>query len=100
VLRLYRAYELKRWELPEVFALRDRLARRAGLARPPKLYLIPSRMLNAFAVGRPDDAVIALTDGLVRSMTLREIAGCWPTRPATSATTICGSWGWPIWSAG
>jgi heat shock protein HtpX len=75
VLRLYRAYELKRWELPEVFALRDRLAQRAGLARPPKLYLIPSRMLNAFAVGRPDDAVIALTDGLVRSMTLREIAG-------------------------
>ncbi len=32
-------------------------------------------MLNGFAVGRPGDAVIALTDGLLRSMTLREIAG-------------------------
>jgi Zn-dependent protease with chaperone function len=32
-------------------------------------------MLNAFAVGRPDDAVIALTDGLLRNLTLRELAG-------------------------
>jgi heat shock protein HtpX len=32
-------------------------------------------MLNGFAVGRPGDAVIALTDGLLRSMTLRELAG-------------------------
>ena len=53
----------------------DRLAGRAGLRRRPRLYYVPSRLLNAFAVGRPDDAVIALTDGLLRSMRLRELAG-------------------------
>jgi heat shock protein HtpX len=75
VLRLYRARELVPPELPDVFAVLDRLARRAGLADRPKLYYIPSRMLNAFAVGQRDDAVIALTDGMLRSLTLRELAG-------------------------
>jgi heat shock protein HtpX len=75
VLRLYRARELVPTELPEVFAVLDRLARRAGLERRPKLYYIPSRMLNAFAVGQRQDAVIALTDGMLRNLTLRELAG-------------------------
>jgi heat shock protein HtpX len=75
VLRLYRARELTPPELPEVFAVLDRLAERAGLRRRPKLYYIPSRMLNAFAVGERDDVVIALTDGMLRSLTLRELAG-------------------------
>jgi heat shock protein HtpX len=75
VLRLYRARELVPPELPDVFAVLDRLARRAGLADRPKLYYIPSRMLNAFAVGQREDAVIALTDGMLRSLTLRELAG-------------------------
>lgn len=75
VLRLYRARELTPLELPQVFALLDRLTQRAGLRRRPKLYYIPSRMLNAFAVGERDDAVIALTDGMLRSLSLRELAG-------------------------
>jgi heat shock protein HtpX len=75
VLRLYQARELTPPELPEVFAVLDRLAVRAGLRQRPKLYYIPSRMLNAFAVGSRDDAVIALTDGMLRSLTLRELAG-------------------------
>jgi heat shock protein HtpX len=75
VLRLYRARELTPPELPEVFAVLDRLTRRAGLRQRPKLYYVPSRMLNAFAVGPRDDAVIALTDGMLRSLSLRELAG-------------------------
>jgi heat shock protein HtpX len=75
VLRLYRARELAPPELPEVFAVLDRLAGRAGLRHRPKLYYIPSRMLNAFAVGERDDAVIALTDGMLRTLSLRELAG-------------------------
>ena len=53
----------------------DRLAARAGLRHRPRLYYIPSRMLNAFAVGERDDAVIALTDGMLRTLSLRELAG-------------------------
>jgi heat shock protein HtpX len=75
VLRLYRARELTPPELPELFAVLDRLTQRAGLRRRPRLYYVPSRMLNAFAVGERDDAVIALTDGMLRSLTLRELAG-------------------------
>jgi heat shock protein HtpX len=75
VLRLYRARELTPPELPDVFAVLDRLTQRAGLRHRPRLYYIPSRMLNAFAVGGRDDAVIALTDGMLRSLSLRELAG-------------------------
>jgi heat shock protein HtpX len=32
-------------------------------------------MLNAFAVGAPNQAAIAVTDGLLRNLTLREVAG-------------------------
>jgi heat shock protein HtpX len=75
VLRLYRARELTPQQLPDVFAVLDRLTERAGLGRRPKLYYIPSQMLNAFTVGQRDDAVIALTDGILRRLSLRELAG-------------------------
>jgi heat shock protein HtpX len=75
VLRLYRAHEIAPRELPGVLAVVQRLAGRAGLKRAPRLYYVPSSMLNAFAVGRPDDAVIALTDGMLRTLSPRELAG-------------------------
>lgn len=75
VLRLYRARELKRHELPQVFAVLDRLTERADLPEQPRLYYIPSRILNAFAVGQQHDSVIALTDGLLRSLNKRELTG-------------------------
>ena len=74
-LRLYGARPIHPAELPAVFDLLARIARRAGLPQPPRLYHIPSRMLNAFAVGRPGDAAVAVTDGLLRQLTLRELAG-------------------------
>jgi len=47
----------------------------AGLPQVPALYYVPSRMLNAFAVGQSEEVAIALTDGLLRHLTLRELAG-------------------------
>lgn len=75
VLRMYRAREIGPYDLPEVVRVLDILAQRAGLERRPRLYYIPSAMLNAFAVGTRDDAVIAVTDGMLRALTLREFAG-------------------------
>jgi heat shock protein HtpX len=72
---MYRAREIGRRDLPEVLQVLNTLAHRAGLERVPRLYYVPSTMLNAFAVGGRDDAVIALTDGMLRALTLREIAG-------------------------
>ena len=48
------------------------ISKRLGLPQPPRLYYIPSRMLNAFAVGHRDEAAIAVTNGLLRGLTLRE----------------------------
>lgn len=75
VLRLYKAQQLHRRQAPELFDIVDELARRADLPRAPQLYYVPSAMMNAFAVGRRDDAAITVTDGLVRGLDLRQLAG-------------------------
>jgi len=75
VLRMYRAKRLSPEQLPEVFQVIEHLARRAGLEQTPALYYVPSAMMNAFAVGKRDDAVIGVTDGLLRALNLRELTG-------------------------
>jgi heat shock protein HtpX len=75
VLKMYRAQQLPPGTLPEVQRILWLIAGRAGLPAVPRLYYVPTSMLNAFAVGRPPDAAIAVTDGLLRALSLREIAG-------------------------
>lgn len=59
----------------QLSSLIDVLAWRAGLVRRPDLYLIPSMTLYAFAAGTPARPAIAISEGLVRQLTLRELAG-------------------------
>ena len=75
VLRLYRARPLRPEEFPEGFRLLSELAVRADLPTMPRLYYVPSRMMNAFAVGNAAQSAICVTDGLVRGLTLRQFAG-------------------------
>lgn len=75
VMRLYRARPVDPQTGDQLLALTGELAGRADLAVPPRLFVIPSTALNAFAVGTPDRSAIALTEGLLRRLTLREIAG-------------------------
>ena len=75
VLRMYRAVPLTVAAAPELHGLVGTLARRAGLPRTPRLYYVPSSMLNAFAVGRRDDAAIGVTDALLRQLSGRQITG-------------------------
>ncbi|MDP6706369.1 MAG: zinc metalloprotease HtpX [Alphaproteobacteria bacterium] len=75
LLRLYRARPLHPTEFPAGYELLQGLARRAGLAAPPRLYYLPSATVNAFTIGGRSDAAIAVTDGLFRVLTLRELAG-------------------------
>lgn len=75
VLRLYRARALEPSEAPDLHRVVAMLAARAELPAVPQLYYLPSQLMNAFAVGTPDNAAIAVTDGLVRSLTLRQLAG-------------------------
>jgi heat shock protein HtpX len=60
--------------LQQAEALAAVLAQRAGLARAPVLYVIPSTLLSVFSLGTPDRSAIAVTEGLLRRLTMREIA--------------------------
>jgi heat shock protein HtpX len=53
----------------------DVLSDRAELPSPPPVYVIPSMTLNAFATGSREKAVIGVTEGLLRRLTLNELAG-------------------------
>jgi heat shock protein HtpX len=75
VLRLYRARALDPSEAPELHQVVRELAARAELPGVPQLYYVPSQIMNAFAVGSPENAAIAVTHGLVRNLTLRQLAG-------------------------
>ncbi|MFZ5557068.1 MAG: zinc metalloprotease HtpX [Pseudomonadota bacterium] len=74
-LALYRARPLLPQEAPGLWRAVEELAARAGLPAVPKLHYMPSGVVNAFTVGNPVRSAIVLTDGLLRTLTLREIAG-------------------------
>lgn len=60
---------------PELWSMLDELSARAGLPRRPVLYYLPSPAANAFTVGGRGAAAVALTDGLLRRLAPRELAG-------------------------
>lgn len=75
LMRLSGAVPLDPRVAPELYRLVGALGRRAGLPRVPRLYWVPRGLLNAFAVGEPDEAGIAVTEGLLRTLTPRELTG-------------------------
>lgn len=75
VMHLFRARPLGPRDSPQLIAILETLSDRAGLPTVPRLNLIPSPTLNAFAVGKPADAAIALSAGLLDKLGLREISG-------------------------
>ncbi len=75
VLRLFKARAIAEHEAPELFRIVAILAQRADLPAVPKLYYVASSNMNAFAVGRPEDSAITVTDGLVRALDLRQLTG-------------------------
>jgi heat shock protein HtpX len=74
-LRLYRARPLSASAAPDLWHALEVLAWRAGLPATPIPHYLPSALLNAFAVGNRRRSAIALTDGLLRSLSGRELAG-------------------------
>lgn len=75
VLKMYRAREISPHERPDVYSMVEDLARQAGLPMP-KVFVIPQEAPNAFATGRnPENAVVAVTEGLLRNLDRQELAG-------------------------
>lgn len=75
VLRMYGARPLHYNQTPQYHQLMRVLTQRSGLSHIPSLWWVPSRMVNAFAVGRKNDSAIAMTQGLLQTLSPRELAG-------------------------
>jgi heat shock protein HtpX len=74
VLRMNGARQVDARTAPEFYQLVEELAQKAGLPMP-KVYVIDSPQPNAFATGRnPENAAVAATTGLLRSLSREEIA--------------------------
>lgn len=75
VLKMYKAREVTPAQAPELYGIVQSLALRAELPMP-KVYLIPKDAPNAFATGRnPQNAVVAVTEGLLNILNKEELAG-------------------------
>ncbi len=74
-LSMHGARPVTRAEAPELHDLVAGLAARAGLPMP-RVFVIDSPQPNAFATGRsPEHAAVAVTTGLLRTLTREELAG-------------------------
>lgn len=74
VLTLYRARAIRYDEAPKLYATLAELSRRAGIDAVPRLYYLPTAVMTAFTTGSRDQAAIAISDGLLRRLDLREVA--------------------------
>ncbi len=74
-LRLYRAQPISPESAPGLWQTLAWLSERADLPALPIPHYVASPMVNAFAVGNRNRSAIALTDGLLRTLTARELTG-------------------------
>ncbi|PVV08871.1 MAG: hypothetical protein B6D77_11030 [gamma proteobacterium symbiont of Ctena orbiculata] len=74
-MRLFRARRLAPSQAPDLYRLMSQLTQRAGLEQVPAIYYLPSDVMNAFTTGDRNNAAIAVSDGLLRRMQWRELAG-------------------------
>ncbi|MGV6871822.1 zinc metalloprotease HtpX [Pseudochelatococcus sp. B33] len=75
LLSAYNARPLTEREFPSGVLMLKELSRRAGHLHTPRLYYIPSAVPNAFALGFRTENAICLTDGILRLLNYRELAG-------------------------
>jgi heat shock protein HtpX len=75
VLKLYKARPLAEHEAPELHQIMRQLTAAANLPAVPRLHYVPTKMLNAFAVGRREESAVAVTDGILRAMSMRQLNG-------------------------
>ena len=75
VLVMYKAKEAKQSDYPKLHQVVEGLAEKANIPKP-KIYIIPTSNLNAFASGNsPKNAVVACTEGILKALTPRELEG-------------------------
>lgn len=73
LLRWHKASQLTPDAAPKIYAAIQALTLRAELPKMPALYYIRSNEMNALTVGNRDNAAVALTEGLLRNLNVREL---------------------------
>jgi heat shock protein HtpX len=74
-LAAYKAQPVTQAEAPQLHAIVQRLSAKAGIPMP-RLYVVQSPALNAFATGRnPQHAAVAATTGILQAMNEQELEG-------------------------
>jgi heat shock protein HtpX len=79
VLKMYRARPVTESEASGVYGMVRELAQNAGLPTP-RVYVVDDDTPNAFATGRnPENAVVAVTTGILGSLSPGNCAAYWAT---------------------
>lgn len=73
IFSMYRGRLLSENNAPGLYRIMKDLSERADLPAQPKLYYLPSQMMNAFSVGTSANSAIGLSDALLDGLTVREI---------------------------
>ena len=74
-LASFKAQPVTEAQAPKLYAIVQRLSSKAGIPMP-RLYVVQSPALNAFATGRnPKHAAVAATTGILEAMTEEELEG-------------------------
>lgn len=75
VLSMYGAQQVDERSAPDLYRMVAELAGRAGLPMP-RVFIMDNPQPNAFATGRnPENAAVAVTTGLMQSLSREELAG-------------------------
>ncbi|WP_394708550.1 zinc metalloprotease HtpX [uncultured Desulfuromusa sp.] len=75
LMKLYGGQPLTRTQAPQLYRQLEQLAHRAELENSPSLYYLPMLQPNAMAVGTREESSIAISEGLLRILNERELAG-------------------------
>jgi heat shock protein HtpX len=69
------ARRVEKSDLPQLYNVVEEMTISAGLPKPPEVYLIETDVPNAFAVGKPGKAAVAVTTGLLQRLNRDELQG-------------------------
>lgn len=69
------AQPITKEEAPRLYNVVEEMTIAAGLARPPRVYVVDDPSPNAFAFGRGESSSVAVTTGLLAMMTRDELQG-------------------------
>lgn len=75
MLVLHGARALRYEDAPYLYEIVIRLTKQAGIKNIPTLYYMPNRLIDVFTTGLNENAAIALSYGIVRKLSSRELTG-------------------------